>query len=181
MTAFAHRIVAATALTLVSAGASMAADLPARMAPPAYVAPIPVFTWTGAYFGINAGAAFDNKQEFTTTANRSDGIGSTRFSDNGFTAGGQIGYNYQFGGFGGPGGIVVGFEADADVHGHRQGGGVSPTRRHRQLPLGTELPGHGPRSPRLRVQPVPDLWHRRFRLRQRQQPVPQLRSRMASR
>lgn len=113
MTAFAHRIAAATALTLISAGASMAADLPARMAPPAYVAPVPVFTWTGAYFGINAGASFDNKEEFTTTANRSDGIGDTRFSDSGFTAGGQIGYNYQFGGFGGPGGIVVGFEADA--------------------------------------------------------------------
>ena len=91
-----------------------AADLPARVAPAPYIAPLPIFTWTGAYFGINAGAAFDNKQEFTTTADRSDGIGSTRFSDSGFSAGGEIGYNYEFMGFGGPGnGIVVGFEADA--------------------------------------------------------------------
>lgn len=113
MTVFAHRLAAAAALTLVSAGASMAADLPARVAPAPYVQPIPIFTWTGAYFGINAGYAFDNRQQFTTTADRTDGIGDTRFKDEGFTAGGQIGYNYQFGGFGGPGGIVIGFEADA--------------------------------------------------------------------
>ena len=111
------KIVAATAL-LAAAGSAHAADLPARVAPAPYVAPLPVFTWTGAYFGINAGAAFDNKQEFTTTADRSDGIGNTKFSDSGFSAGGQIGYNYQLnglgGGFGGPGsGIVIGFEADA--------------------------------------------------------------------
>ena len=97
-----------------------AADLPARVAPAPYIAPLPIFTWTGAYFGINAGAAFDNKQEFTTTADRSDGIGSTRFSDSGFSAGGEIGYNYEFMGFGGPGnGIVVGFEVRRHVYGHR--------------------------------------------------------------
>ena len=111
------KIVTAAAMLVAAAGASHAADLPARVAPAPYVAPLPVFTWTGAYFGINAGAAFDNKQEFTTTANRTDGIGNTKFSDSGFTAGGQIGYNYEFGGFGGFGGpgsgIVVGLEADA--------------------------------------------------------------------
>ena len=112
------KIVTAAAMMVAAAGAAHAADLPARVAPAPYVAPLPVFTWTGAYFGINAGAAFDNKQEFTTTANRTDGIGDTKFSDSGFTAGGQIGYNYEFqgfgGGLGGPGsGIVIGFEADA--------------------------------------------------------------------
>ena len=70
----------------VAAGTAHAADLPARVAPAPYIAPLPIFTWTGAYFGINAGAAFDNKQEFTTTADRSDGIGNTRFSDSGFSA-----------------------------------------------------------------------------------------------
>lgn len=103
----------AAALTMISAGTALAADLPARMAPPApYVAPLPIFTWTGAYFGINAGAAFDNREKFTT-ANNSTLIGGANFSDNGFTAGGQIGYNYEFGA--GPGGgVVVGFEADAE-------------------------------------------------------------------
>ncbi len=111
------KIITAAAMLVAAAGAAHAADLPARVAPAPYVAPLPIFTWTGAYFGINAGAAFDNKQQFTTTANRTDGIGNTKFSDSGFSAGGQIGYNYQlggFGGFGGPGsGLVIGFEADA--------------------------------------------------------------------
>ncbi len=107
------RIAAAAALSLASAGVALAADLPARVAPPApYVAPLPVFTWTGPYFGINAGYAFDNKENFTTPANTT--ILGRGFSDDGFTAGGQIGYNYQLPGFGVPGsGIVVGLEADA--------------------------------------------------------------------
>ena len=46
-----------------AAGTAHAADLPARVAPAPYIAPLPIFTWTGAYFGINAGAAFDNKQD----------------------------------------------------------------------------------------------------------------------
>src|SRR3954463_4518693 len=40
-------------------GAASAADLPRRAAPPPVFTPVPVFTWTGAYFGINAGYAFD--------------------------------------------------------------------------------------------------------------------------
>ena len=113
------RVAAATALTMVSAGVAMAADLPARVAPPApYIAPVPIFTWTGAYFGINAGYAFDNTTRFNLTGvtARDNGVGTTRpgtfkNSDSGVSAGAQIGYNYQFGGP--AGGIVVGLEADA--------------------------------------------------------------------
>ena len=109
-------------------GAAVAADLPSRVAPPVYApAPLPVFTWTGAYVGINAGyvdgtTRFDRTTGFLANNNASlaTGIRPTRHTigDNGFTAGGQIGYNYQlgnlggFGGLGG-GGIVVGVEADA--------------------------------------------------------------------
>ena len=111
------KIVTAAAMLVAAAGAAHAADLPARVAPAPYVAPLPVFTWTGAYFGINAGAAFDNKEKFTTANNTTILGGGTSFSDSGFTAGGQIGYNYELGGFGGMGGpgsgIVIGFEADA--------------------------------------------------------------------
>ena len=112
------KIVTAAAMLVAAAGAAHAADLPARVAPAPYVAPLPVFTWTGAYFGINAGAAFDNREKFTTLNNTAILGGNSSFSDSGFSAGGQIGYNYEFNGFGGglggPGsGIVIGFEADA--------------------------------------------------------------------
>ena len=108
-----------------TAGGALAADLPARVAPAPYVAPLPIFTWTGAYFGINAGAAFDNETRFGVVGNLPTDVGvingnrpgTFKNSDDGFTAGGQVGYNYEFqgfGGFGGPGsGVVVGLEADA--------------------------------------------------------------------
>ena len=114
------KTIAAVALLASAAGAASAADLPARVAPAPYVAPLPVFTWTGAYFGVNAGASFDDESKFAlsnginvTPANT--GIGTNRpalykNSDAGFTAGGQLGYNYQFGA---GSGIVIGFEADA--------------------------------------------------------------------
>lgn len=122
---FATRPGVLAALALASLGTAHAADLPARMAPPAYVAPLPVFTWTGPYFGINAGYDFDNFTRVRTTGSTpfNTGVttgnrpGSIGLDTNGFTGGGQIGYNFQlpgFGGFGGPGsGIVFGVEADA--------------------------------------------------------------------
>src|SRR4051812_33557924 len=47
-------LLSSVALLGFTAGA-MAADLPRRAAPPAYFAPVPVFTWTGFYIGLNAG------------------------------------------------------------------------------------------------------------------------------
>ena len=123
-------LAALAAFTALTAAAS-AADLPRRVAPPPIFTPVPVFTWTGAYFGINAGYAFDASNNtangFTQTAGNPVAItgaalsvpailapGSSliygRNQNEGFTGGGQIGYNYQFT----PGtGVVVGFEADA--------------------------------------------------------------------
>jgi len=88
------------------AGVASAADLPVRSAPPApIVAAAPIFTWTGFYAGVNAGAAFN--------ANNNDGVvfGDTTFfgdsdDDASFIGGAQIGYNYQMGSF------VVGLEGD---------------------------------------------------------------------
>ena len=110
-------IILSAVSTLALTGVAAAADLPSRMAPPVYAPPpLPSFTWTGAYFGVNAGYAFNHQGRFLSN----EGLLPTRgqrLSEDGFTAGGQIGYNYQlpgFGGFGGPGsGIVVGVEADA--------------------------------------------------------------------
>ncbi len=110
------KLLLASAATALLTGAASAADLPRRAAPPPVFTPVPVFTWTGAYFGINAGYAFDassnNTNSFGVPAPY--GNGTTAFfsqrNQEGFTGGGQIGYNFQFT----PGsGIVVGVEADA--------------------------------------------------------------------
>ena len=113
------RLNAATALTIALTGTAFAADLPLRSAPPAFVAPLPVFTWTGFYLGANAGYAFDGNTRVNlsgVTAGNAAAItggfrpGRVNINDSGFTGGGQIGYNYQFGG---GSGVVVGVEADA--------------------------------------------------------------------
>jgi outer membrane immunogenic protein len=89
------------------------------MAPAPYVA-VPVFTWTGLYFGVNAGYAWNNNDRdnrFTLDSNAvflgspaGDVIISGDNGNNdGFAGGAQIGWNYQFT----PGsGFVVGIEAD---------------------------------------------------------------------
>ena len=115
------KVLLASSMLAALTGIAAAADLPSRLAPPVYAPPpIPTFTWTGAYFGVNAGYAFDHEGKFRTTDPVVLGLGTRgqTLSSDGFTGGGQIGYNYQLGGsfgsFGGPGsGIVFGIEADA--------------------------------------------------------------------
>jgi outer membrane immunogenic protein len=110
---------------------AVAADLPSRAAPPVYLPPPPIFTWTGAYVGATAGVAFNNDHNFNTVGNNPATAamisanlrpGSLRDRSTGFTGGGEIGYNYEFGNNflgntvlgGGPnGGVVIGIEADA--------------------------------------------------------------------
>jgi outer membrane immunogenic protein len=94
--------VAALGLIAV-AGAATAADLPSRKGP--VVAPIvyaPAFTWTGFYVGANAGYAFGNVSAGAFGVTRTVTIGDI----DGFTGGGQVGYNYQMGQF------VLGVETD---------------------------------------------------------------------
>lgn len=78
-----------------------------------------VYSWTGGYFGLNAGYAFDANTRFSNTvgdlANNNAALaaglrpfGTTVRSD-GFTGGGQIGYNQQLRA---GSGIVLGVEAD---------------------------------------------------------------------
>ena len=114
------KLLLTTAATALLAGAASAADLPRRAAPPVFV-PVPVFTWTGAYFGINAGYGFDagsdsNRYNLPTGSVLNSGSTNGVLSvpggntNEGFVGGGQVGYNYQFT----PGsGLVVGLEADA--------------------------------------------------------------------
>ncbi|MGU3659996.1 outer membrane protein, partial [Methylobacterium fujisawaense] len=114
MTKLLASLAAFTALT----AAASAADLPRRAAPPPVFTPVPVFTWTGAYFGINAGYAFDASDRNTGNTfavpfpyAAPGTVASFRNrSQDGFSGGGQIGYNWQLT----PGsGVVFGIEADA--------------------------------------------------------------------
>ncbi|MFN3890466.1 MAG: outer membrane protein [Beijerinckiaceae bacterium] len=116
-------LLGSVAITAMSA-AAIAADLPARgpaVAPaPVYAAPI--FTWSGFYVGLNAGAGFGNRDDrgwraYTTNSDFAEDAadfnaliaGRHRSGDDaGFTGGAQIGYNWQFGG------MVVGLEADVN-------------------------------------------------------------------
>ena len=88
------------------AGGAMAADLPSRKAPPpAYVAPAPIFTWTGFYVGVNGGGWINNSHigSFAGFGN------SGKLGGGGALVGGTIGYNWQMANR-----VVVGVEADAD-------------------------------------------------------------------
>ena len=118
----------AVTIAMLLAGLSssaFAADLGTRKPSP-IIPIIPVFTWTGFYVGLNAGYAFDNTSRFTTfngagTANGAPGAGGVgapirpgvaNVNSDGFTGGGQVGYNYQFGQSFAGGGLVLGVEAD---------------------------------------------------------------------
>ena len=119
-------LLSSVALAVMTA-ASVAADLPARapaMAPaPMYAAPI--FTWTGFYAGVNAGAGFRSSNSAGSDRVFDNGNGAPvppgliadinadlalagrrGGNDTGFTGGAQIGYNWQFGA------LVLGVEAD---------------------------------------------------------------------
>ena len=134
-------LLSATAIAAFTS-AAIAADLPSRRAPPVYVPPPPVFTWTGFYAGFNVGADFNGYTDYTLfgagAGGTAGGIATgarPAFADTrstGFAGGGQIGYNFQIDGglfgstfgavgsglspvFGGSyGGIVAGVEADID-------------------------------------------------------------------
>ena len=79
---FMKRMLIAGALALAAGGQALAADLPQPgplppRAPATYVpAPVPVFSWTGIYVGINGGYAFGDSN-WTRRVNGSTGNFST--------------------------------------------------------------------------------------------------------
>ena len=86
---------------LMMAAPAGAADLRVKAAP--YVPP-PVFSWSGFYIGINAGYGLANVTIDDQFCDFS--CSSQTFTPNGFTIGGTLGYNWQFGS------TVLGLEAD---------------------------------------------------------------------
>jgi outer membrane immunogenic protein len=74
------------------AGSAFAADLPSRKEAPVYVAPTPVFSWTGFYIGADVGGAFGSTklQDINTGA-----LSNHSIDTSGVLGGGYVGYNYQ--------------------------------------------------------------------------------------
>lgn len=112
--------IAAAAGFVMLAGAASAADLPVKAPPPAAAPPC---VWCGFYAGVNAGDAWSGSRPVDSAAavtSVPSGIAPTGpvaaaaalntpipvGSRNGFTGGGQIGYNFQIRNF------VAGLEAD---------------------------------------------------------------------
>ena len=108
-------VAALIAALLVPAISASAADLPRKA--PAYQSP-PLYSWTGWYAGVYAGAAINPAHVQTTTVYSATGYfattsvpaiasaGDQTFDTPGFTGGGQIGYNWQINS------AVLGLEAD---------------------------------------------------------------------
>jgi outer membrane immunogenic protein len=111
------KILLATTALAMSGIAASAADLPSRKGPPIAPAYIPAFTWTGFYAGLNAGVAWannNNNNALPIGAVPVTGVLTSNSNNAGFTGGGQVGYNYQFG----PGqGVVIGAETDFEYVG----------------------------------------------------------------
>jgi outer membrane immunogenic protein len=115
---------AAVALALMSTSAllstsAMAADLPSRRAPPVYVPPpIPVFTWTGLYVGVQAGYEFGRSSASSVNNRTGAGLASNGASPDGVIGGAHVGYLWSTQGL--PGisafgsGGVIGVEGDVD-------------------------------------------------------------------
>lgn len=102
-----RKLMLASAALLCAGAAAQAADLPARKAPPPMAYAPPVFTWTGFYVGLNAGAAIrQNRWGFNVFPGAPFFGLPTNNNNVGFTGGGQIGYNWQMNS------IVFGLEAD---------------------------------------------------------------------
>ena len=188
--AYALSAITVSALAIV-ATAALAADLPSRRAPPVYIPPpLPVFSWTGFYFGANAGVAFNSGHSQSTffpvgsipgSTGTSGTLAGTGRDSNKFTGGGQIGYNYELGGagfgglggFGGGGLVVVGVVADAQYLDHRNSTNQFAFRaatprqrlRARSRPAADRDHRHQHRRQRQFLRYV--AWPRRHRLRPR--------------
>jgi outer membrane immunogenic protein len=92
---------AVSVAVLAGVSAAQAADLPVR----APVAAAPVYSWTGLYIGANVGfgVAADRGRVIVPAVS---GLPSFDLAPRGALGGGQIGYNWEIGGW------VVGVEAD---------------------------------------------------------------------
>jgi outer membrane immunogenic protein len=102
MTKLFHSIATLSVLLVTVVGAN-AADMHVKAPPPAPLPP--PFSWTGFYVGGNLGGAWAN----TTVTDNVFGLNFSNGNNAVFVAGGQAGFNYQFGN-----NFVAGVEGDFD-------------------------------------------------------------------
>jgi outer membrane immunogenic protein len=141
---------ATTAFVVLAAASAGAADMSAR---PVYApaAPVPVYSWTGIYWGGNVGYSWGQSKNDGTLAGF--GVTATESQDmDGVIGGAQTGYNYQFGAW------VLGLEADIQASGQKGGS----TFQVLGLPTATLTTDHklewfGTARPRLGVLATPNL------------------------
>jgi len=106
MKSFVRGALAIALLGSVSATA-MAADLPSRKEAPVYIAPAPVFSWTGFYVGAEFGGQWGhNTGSVNDNFTGAQLISTGSYNTSGVVGGGLIGYNYQINQF------VLGIEGD---------------------------------------------------------------------
>ncbi len=98
------RLFTSIATNIVLGGTALAADLPSRSVPLAYVPP-PIFTWTGFYIGGQIGYEWGTSS--TTARSFATGAVTPQFdySASGVVGGIHSGYNYQINQF------VIGYES----------------------------------------------------------------------
>ncbi|WP_020177808.1 outer membrane protein [Methylopila sp. M107] len=104
--------VASVAAIAVAVPAAQAADLPMEPAP-VVSAPVPSFSWTGPYIGVQGGYNWQR---------------ASNAKVDGWSVGGYAGYNYQFGE---GSGAVIGIETDinyANIDGRRGNGAGARTK-----------------------------------------------------
>jgi outer membrane immunogenic protein len=107
-------------IALFSAGQALAADLPTTKEPPAFLAPVSAYNWTGFYVGVNAGGGYDHFAfPYNTAGSAYYTTGTSGIDSGGAVAGGQIGFNYEMTNLPFIGHAVVGIEADSDWSGIR--------------------------------------------------------------
>jgi outer membrane immunogenic protein len=114
--------------TTLLASSAMAADMPVKTSLPPPVAP--GFSWTGVYFGLNAGwlMADNSMVNQATPGVEEDSLAALATGDfslgnkSGFIGGAEIGYNYQFNNW------VAGIEADIQgISGQAVSGSITST------------------------------------------------------
>jgi outer membrane immunogenic protein len=112
-----HLLLSTVAIAAL-AGQAFAADLPARKEAPVYVAPAPIYNWTGFYLGVDIGGSWGNANLWVP-GNYGNSF-SHNASNDGVIGGGFIGYNYQINNF------VLGLQGEFDGTGNGNSRYTSP-------------------------------------------------------